>query len=88
MKRPNVLLLDEPTNHMDLLGKETLEDIFEQYKGTLVFVTHDRYFVNKIADSILFFSESGVKYLKGDKAADSHPAIYSRLEEYEKSIHT
>ena len=94
MKRPNVLLLDEPTNHMDLLGKETLEDIFEQYKGTIVFVTHDRYFVNKIADSILFFSESGVKYLKGGTAADSHPAIYSRkpiydrLEEYEKSIRT
>lgn len=79
---------------MDLPGKETLEDIFEQYKGTIVFVTHDRYFVNKIADSILFFSESGVKYLKGGMAADSHPAvydrrpIYSRLEEYEKRIRT
>ena len=51
-------------------------------------------FQSKIADSILFFSESGVKYLKGGTAADSHPAIYSRkpiydrLEEYEKSIRT
>ena len=88
MKRPNVLLLDEPTNHMDLLGKETLEDILEQYKGTIVFVTHDRYFVNKIADSILFFHEGGVKYLKGGIAADRCPAVYSRLEEYEKSIRT
>ena len=86
MRRPNVLLLDEPTNHMDLLGKETLEDIFEQYKGTIVFVTHDRYFVNKVADSILFFNENGVKYLKGGMTADSHLEIYSRLEEYEKSI--
>ncbi len=65
MKKPNVLLLDEPTNHMDLLGRETLEDIFEQYQGTIIFVTHDRYFAKKIANSILYFSENKVEYYKG-----------------------
>lgn len=65
MKKPNVLLLDEPTNHMDLLGKETLEELFGQYSGTIVFVTHDRYFVKKIANSILHFSKTGIEYFKG-----------------------
>lgn len=65
MKKPNVLLLDEPTNHMDLLGKETLEDLFERYTGTMVFVTHDRYFAKKIAKAILYFDENGAEYFKG-----------------------
>ncbi len=54
-KQPNVLLLDEPTNHMDILGKESLENILKEYTGTLIFVSHDRYFVNKLADCILEF---------------------------------
>lgn len=57
-KKPNLLLLDEPTNHMDIIGKESLENILKEYKGTLIFVSHDRYFVNKIADSILAFEEN------------------------------
>lgn len=65
MKKPNVLLLDEPTNHMDLLGKETLEEIFKEYLGTIIFVTHDRYFVKKLASSILNFGETGIEYFKG-----------------------
>ena len=50
-KSPNLLLLDEPTNHMDIIGKESLENILKDYKGTLIFVSHDRYFVNKIIHS-------------------------------------
>lgn len=45
--RPNVLVLDEPTNHMDIVGKETLESMLKDYKGTLIFVSHDRYFVKR-----------------------------------------
>ena len=60
---PNLLLLDEPTNHMDIAGKETLENLLREYKGTLIFVSHDRYFVNKIADSLLVFEKNGAKYL-------------------------
>ena len=60
---PNLLMLDEPTNHMDIVGKETLENLLKEYKGTLIFVSHDRYFVNKIADSLLVFEKNGAKYL-------------------------
>lgn len=55
--RPNVLVLDEPTNHMDIVGKETLESMLKDYKGTLIFVSHDRYFVKKVATQLLVFEE-------------------------------
>ena len=65
-KEANLLLLDEPTNHMDIVGKESLENILKEYKGSLIFVSHDRYFVNKIADSILAFEKEGVSYFNGN----------------------
>ncbi len=61
-KKPNFLILDEPTNHLDIVGKETLEDILEEYKGTLLFVSHDRYFVKKMSSSLLSFEPNGVIY--------------------------
>ena len=61
-KGPNLLILDEPTNHMDIVGKESLENMLKEYTGTLIFVSHDRFFVNKIADSILCFDGKNVKY--------------------------
>lgn len=79
-KQPNVLLLDEPTNHMDLPGKEKLEDILDQYTGTIVFVTHDRYFVKKIADSILYFDQSRLVYFKGSYEE------YEEMKEMEKKL--
>ncbi len=63
---PNLLLLDEPTNHMDIVGKESLENILKEYKGTLIFVSHDRYFVNKIANSLLIFEKNKVTYFNGN----------------------
>lgn len=65
-KQANLLLLDEPTNHMDILGKVSLENILKEYKGSLIFVSHDRYFVNKIADSILAFEPDGIVYFEGN----------------------
>lgn len=56
-RKPNVLILDEPTNHMDIVGKETLENMLKEFSGTVIFVSHDRYFVNKVADKILDFEE-------------------------------
>lgn len=64
-KGPNLLILDEPTNHMDIIGKESLERLLQEYKGTLIFVSHDRYFVNKIADSLLIFEKNKVVYFDG-----------------------
>ncbi len=61
-RRPNVLILDEPTNHMDIVGKETLESMLKDYSGTLIFVSHDRYFVKKVADRLLVF-EDGTTHL-------------------------
>ncbi len=60
--RPNLLLLDEPTNHMDIPAKETLESAFQAYSGTLLFVSHDRYFIRQVADSLLIFDEQSVLY--------------------------
>ena len=59
---PNVLILDEPTNHMDIIGKESLENMLLSYKGTLIFVSHDRFFVRKIANKILEFNKNKVKF--------------------------
>jgi len=59
---PNVLILDEPTNHMDLVGKEALENMLRAYEGTVLFVSHDRYFIREIATGILSFEENQVKY--------------------------
>jgi len=58
-RKPNVLILDEPTNHMDIVGKETLENMLKEYVGTVIFVSHDRYFVNKVADRLLVFGDDG-----------------------------
>lgn len=60
--KPNLLILDEPTNHMDMLGKEALEQMLKYYNGTVLFVSHDRYFISQIATGVLEFSsdESGV----------------------------
>ena len=57
MKRPNFLILDEPTNHLDIVGKETLENILSAFEGTIIFVSHDRYFIKKIARQILLFND-------------------------------
>ena len=73
--KPNVLVLDEPTNHLDIVGKETLENMLVDYEGTIVFVSHDRYFVSKIADRLLVFENDDVKF---------YPNTYSEYEEIRK----
>lgn len=60
--RPNVLIFDEPTNHMDIIGKETLEQMLLNYEGTVLFVSHDRYFVKRIADELLALEDGHVEY--------------------------
>lgn len=60
--RPNFLILDEPTNHMDIVGKEALESMLREYEGTVLFVSHDRYFISRIADSLLVFKNGETIY--------------------------
>ena len=80
-KGPNLLLLDEPTNHMDIIGKESLENILKEYKGTLIFVSHDRYFVNKIADSLLVFKPGNVTFFDG-----TYEEYEEKYREYEGDV--
>ena len=60
--RPNFLILDEPTNHMDIRAKETLESAFKAYTGTILFVSHDRYFLSRVAESVLIFENQSAFY--------------------------
>lgn len=64
-KSPNLLILDEPTNHLDIFSKEKLESLLTEYNGTVLFVSHDRYFINKVADSLLVFENDEVVYFDG-----------------------
>ena len=53
LERPDILVLDEPTNHLDIDSKNVIEDIFEEYDGPIIFISHDRYFINKVASKII-----------------------------------
>jgi ATP-binding cassette subfamily F protein 3 len=66
LQKANFLLLDEPTNHLDLPGKEVLEEALDGYPGTILFVSHDRYFINKIATRVLELSANGVSSYLGN----------------------
>ena len=63
--RVNTLLLDEPTNHLDIASREALEDALNEFDGTIITVSHDRYFLDRVATQILFFGEKGVEYFDG-----------------------
>ena len=62
VSRPNFLILDEPTNHMDIPAKEALEAAFRAYTGTILVVSHDRYLIRQVADSILLFENGTAMY--------------------------
>lgn len=67
-KRPNVLILDEPTNHLDIIGKETLEAMLLEYPGTVITVSHDRYFINRICDRLIVFENGEAQIFDGTYA--------------------
>lgn len=62
-RKPNFLILDEPTNHMDILSKEVLGHMLKNYSGTVLFVSHDRYFIKQVADSLLIFKDGVMQYV-------------------------
>jgi len=66
MEKPNVLILDEPTNHLDLDSKEVLENALIDYPGTILFVSHDRYFINRIATKVIELATEGSTEFLGD----------------------
>ena len=66
LRRDNVLLLDEPTNHLDMDSREVLEDALEGYPGTILAVSHDRYFINRFAEKVLVLEEGGIREYLGN----------------------
>jgi ATPase subunit of ABC transporter with duplicated ATPase domains len=62
----NFIILDEPTNHIDINTKETLEEALKEYKGTVLFISHDRYFINKLADKLLYVDNQELTVYDGN----------------------
>ena len=66
LEKNNLLILDEPTNHLDITSKQVLEEALENYEGTILFVSHDRYFINKIANKVFDITEKGYNIYLGN----------------------
>ena len=66
LSKPNFLILDEPTNHLDIISREVLENALEGFNGTLLVVSHDRYFINKLATKIVYLTHDGAVDIKGN----------------------
>jgi ATP-binding cassette subfamily F protein 3 len=85
LSKSNFLLLDEPTNHLDIMSREALEEAILSYDGTLMVISHDRYFLNKVISKIFELEESGVKSYLGNYSYYSekkkNPNRYEGLEE-------
>lgn len=84
----NVLLLDEPTNHLDISSREALENAIAGYNGTVFAISHDRYFINKLADRIFWMNKSGIEKYQGDYDyfAEKHAAKTEVLSETKEQI--
>ena len=66
LSKANLLMLDEPTNHLDMFSKEVLESALNRYEGTVIYISHDRYFINKTAEKILELTPDGVILYNGN----------------------
>ncbi len=83
----NLLLLDEPTNHLDIASREALENALEEYTGTMLIVTHDRYLVNRLADRVLYMTEDGLEEFIGGYDAYLEARTQSEMrQEREKPV--
>jgi ATP-binding cassette, subfamily F, member 3 len=91
---PQLLALDEPTNHLDIASREALERALQEYPGTILFVTHDRYLVQKIATHLLYIEDGKAhvfdrlsafeEWLTGSPSRDTHPPLRGRLSQRER----
>lgn len=86
LSKTNLLLMDEPTNHLDIDSKEVLEEALKNYNGTLLVISHDRYFLNKVTDKILELSEEGMEEFLGNY--DYYLEKKNQVEEEEEETKT
>lgn len=85
LSKSNLLLLDEPTNHLDIISREALEDAILEYDGTLMVISHDRYFLNKVIGRILELKEEGVSEYLGNYSYYQEKKLNpTRFEDYEE----
>lgn len=84
LEKPNFMILDEPTNHLDLPAKEALDEAIASYEGTVLFVSHDRYFLNKTADKIYELTSDGIVKYNGNY--DSYVAALCERENTENTV--
>jgi len=77
----NLMILDEPTNHLDIDSREVLEETLIQFDGTLLFVSHDRYFINKVADKMMAIEDKGIKVYPGDYSyyLEEHKKVMEKM---------
>jgi ATP-binding cassette subfamily F protein 3 len=87
LSKSNFLLLDEPTNHLDIMSREALEDAIMNYDGTIIVISHDRYFLNKVINKIFELNEDGIKQYLGNYSyyieKKKNPSRFKNEEEYE-----
>ena len=83
LEHANVLILDEPTNHLDIYTREVLEDALSRYTGTIIFVSHDRYLLNRISTNVLELTSNGVEMFNVN--FDNYKNIKERREQEEKA---
>ena len=87
LKHSNFLILDEPTNHLDIPGKEALEEALKDFTGTILFVSHDRYFISRLADSLLIMENGKADYVSStyaeyeEKKTAGEPEVSAPLKE-------
>ena len=75
LRSPNLLLLDEPTNHLDIPAREALERVLQEFPGAILFVSHDRYFVDALADRLWIVADGTITEFEGNFSAYASPAI-------------
>jgi len=76
LEKPDLLILDEPTNHLDIETKDIVEEVFDEFEGPILFVSHDRYFINRIASKLIYFEHQ--KGLVFDGNYDAYKAFYAK----------
>lgn len=88
LSNPDIIMLDEPTNYMDIISREKIEEALENYNGTLILVSHDRYFIKKIADRIFEIHDSKLEIYEGDfeyfMEKKAHNEIAQEITDYSK----